>query len=61
VEKLENDMVASKLKFAEEVEFQREKYNREKVVWTQKLIALTDQIAKQDLLIQQQAIKGKSD
>jgi hypothetical protein len=60
VEKLENDMVASKLKYAEEAEFQREKYNRERVVWTQKLVQLTDQIAKQDLLVQQQA-KGKEE
>lgn len=51
-------MVASKLKYAEETEFMREKYNRERVVWTQKLVQLTDQIARQDLLIQQQA-KGK--
>ncbi len=52
IEKLEMDMVASKLKYAQEAEFLREKYNREKVMWTQKLVQLTDKIAKQDLLIQ---------
>lgn len=45
-------MVASKLKYAEEVEFVREKYNREKIIWTQKLVQLTERIAQQDMLIQ---------
>lgn len=34
-------MIASKLKYAEEADFVREKYNREKVIWTQKLVQLT--------------------
>ncbi len=46
-------MIASKLKYAEEADFAREKYNREKVVWTQKLVQLTEKIAKQDLQITQ--------
>lgn len=53
------DMVASKLKYAEEAEFLREKYNREKVMWTQKLVQLTDKIAKQDLLIQSKGEEKK--
>jgi hypothetical protein len=46
-------MIASKLKYAEEADFNRERYNREKVAWTQKLVQLTDKIAKQDLQISQ--------
>jgi hypothetical protein len=53
VEKLENDMIASKLKYAEEADHIREKYNREKLAWTQKLVQLTEKIAKQDLQISQ--------
>ena len=44
-------MVASKLKYAEEADFAREKQNRERVIWTQKLVKLTQQLAKQDLQI----------
>lgn len=51
VEKLEMDMITSKLKNAEELEFAREKYQREKVMWTQKLVKMTEQLAKQDLQI----------
>jgi hypothetical protein len=51
VEKLENDMVSSKLKYAEEADYEREKYAREKVMWTHKLIQLTEKLAKQDLQI----------
>ena len=54
-------MIASKLKYAEEAEFQREKYNRQKVLWTQKLVQLTDQLAKQDMMVQQGSKQGKSD
>lgn len=53
MEKLENDMIASKLKYAEEADHIREKYNREKLAWTQKLVQLTEKIAKQDLQISQ--------
>ncbi len=45
------DMITSKLKNAEELEFAREKYQREKVMWTQKLVKMTEQLAKQDLQI----------
>lgn len=44
-------MVTSKLKYAQEADYEREKYNREKVMWTQKLIQLTEKLAKQDLQI----------
>lgn len=42
-------MIVSKLKYASEADFAQEKHNREKVMWTQKLVHLTEQIAKQDL------------
>lgn len=50
-------MIASKLKYAEEADFVRDKYNREKVIWTQKLVQLTEKIAKQDLQITQKEVK----
>lgn len=54
VEKLEKDMITSKLKYAEEADYVRDKYSREKVIWTQKLVQLTEQIARQDLQINSQ-------
>jgi chromosome segregation ATPase len=54
VEKLEKDMITSKVKYAEEADYVRDKYSREKVIWTQKLVQLTEQIARQDLQINSQ-------
>ena len=52
-------MIASKLKYAEQADFAREKYGREKVIWTQKLVQLTEKIAKQDLQISQAKTEQK--